>query len=125
MNCIRSFTDLKEQRQLHYEPACQKDTKGEEIWGLVITGQDPIQLSILFMLTKAGRFLSSRSASDRKSFSPGTGTVELIIFGWGPFHLVYFLCLTKEGRCLNSFAKLRKMWLLFLSKNQGFGVKEC
>ncbi|KRY64223.1 hypothetical protein T11_16662 [Trichinella zimbabwensis] len=22
-----SFTDLKEQRQLHYEPACQKDTK--------------------------------------------------------------------------------------------------
>ena len=27
MNCIRSFTDLKEQRQLHYEPACQKDTK--------------------------------------------------------------------------------------------------
>ena len=27
MNCIRSFTDLKEQRQLRYEPACQKDTK--------------------------------------------------------------------------------------------------
>jgi hypothetical protein len=27
MNCIKSFTDLKEQRQLHCEPACQKDTK--------------------------------------------------------------------------------------------------
>ena len=27
MNCIRSFIDLKEQRQLHYEPAYQKDTK--------------------------------------------------------------------------------------------------
>ena len=27
MNSIRSFTDLKEQRQLHYEPACQKDTE--------------------------------------------------------------------------------------------------
>lgn len=26
MNCIRRFVDLKEQRQLHYEPACQKDT---------------------------------------------------------------------------------------------------
>ena len=26
-NCIRSFTGLKEQRQLHYEQACQKDTK--------------------------------------------------------------------------------------------------
>lgn len=27
MNCIRSFTTLEEQRQLPYEPACQKDTK--------------------------------------------------------------------------------------------------
>jgi hypothetical protein len=27
MNCIRIFIDLKEQRQLHYGLACQKDTK--------------------------------------------------------------------------------------------------
>jgi hypothetical protein len=27
MNCIKRFTDLKEQRQLHYESDCQKDTK--------------------------------------------------------------------------------------------------
>ena len=27
MNCIKSFTDLKEPSQLHYEPACQKDAK--------------------------------------------------------------------------------------------------
>ena len=27
MNCIRGFTDLKEQRQLPYEPDCQKHTK--------------------------------------------------------------------------------------------------
>ena len=27
MNYTRGFADLKEQRQLHYEPACQKDTK--------------------------------------------------------------------------------------------------
>ena len=27
MNYMRGFTDLKEQRQLHYEPACQKDTE--------------------------------------------------------------------------------------------------
>jgi hypothetical protein len=40
MNCIRSFTDLKGQRQLHYESACQK---------------------------KAGGFLSSRLAWDRES----------------------------------------------------------
>jgi hypothetical protein len=24
---MRGFTDLKEQRQLHYKPGCQKDTK--------------------------------------------------------------------------------------------------
>lgn len=30
MNCIRSFTDLKEQRELHYNPACQKDTEAGE-----------------------------------------------------------------------------------------------
>jgi hypothetical protein len=41
MNCIRSFTDLKEQRQLHYELACQKDTKegDNEIPGVPITGK--------------------------------------------------------------------------------------
>ena len=27
MNCVRSFTDLKQQGQLHYEPACQEDIK--------------------------------------------------------------------------------------------------
>jgi hypothetical protein len=27
MNCVRSFTDLKEKRQLHYEPVFQKDSK--------------------------------------------------------------------------------------------------
>ena len=27
MNYMRSFTDLKEQKQLHCEPNCQKDTK--------------------------------------------------------------------------------------------------
>ena len=38
MKCIRSFVDLKEQRQLHYEPACQKDTKegDKEIQGVTI-----------------------------------------------------------------------------------------
>lgn len=36
MNCIRSFTDLKEQRQLHYEPACQKDTKTGRYKGMQI-----------------------------------------------------------------------------------------
>ena len=47
MNYMRGFMDLKEQRQLHHETACQKDTK-------------------------AGLFQSSRSAWDRENLSPGT-----------------------------------------------------
>jgi hypothetical protein len=27
---MRGFTDLKEQRQMHYAPACQKDMKKED-----------------------------------------------------------------------------------------------
>jgi hypothetical protein len=27
MNCVMSFTELMEQRQLHYDPACRKDIK--------------------------------------------------------------------------------------------------
>ena len=30
MNYMRGFSDLEKQRQLHYEPACQKDTKEGE-----------------------------------------------------------------------------------------------
>jgi hypothetical protein len=57
---MRGISDIKEQRQLHYEPAGHKDIKegDKEIWGVVIVGQDPTQLNILFMFTKAGRFLS-------------------------------------------------------------------
>ena len=51
MNCIRSFTDLKEQRQLHYEPTFQKDSKegDKEIQGVVVEG-DPTQLGFLLLL---------------------------------------------------------------------------
>ena len=58
MKCMRDFTDLKEQRQLQYEPASQKEGD-EETWGMVISEQDPTQLSLLFVLTKAGRSLNS------------------------------------------------------------------
>jgi hypothetical protein len=78
MNCIRSFTDLKEQRQLHCEPFCHKDTKQ--------------------MDTNAGRFLNSRSAWDRANL--GSGVVKMVIPGWGPTQLSYCLCL-----CLLSLPK--------------------
>jgi hypothetical protein len=43
-------------RQLHSELACQKDKdkKGDKkIWEVVMSGQDPTQLSLLFVLTKS------------------------------------------------------------------------
>jgi hypothetical protein len=33
MNYMRDFTNLKEQRQLHYEPACQKNMREREKFG--------------------------------------------------------------------------------------------
>ena len=44
-----------------------KDING--IKGVVTLGQDPTQLSLLFVLTKAGRFLSSRSAWNRANLA--------------------------------------------------------
>ena len=38
MNWIRCFTDLKEQRRLHCETACQEDTKEGDGDGLYILG---------------------------------------------------------------------------------------
>jgi hypothetical protein len=46
--------DLKEQRQLHYDPACEKDTK-------------------------AGRFLNSRLAWEKVNLDPGV--VRMVILG--------------------------------------------
>lgn len=40
-------------------------------------GQDPTQLSLLFVLTKTGKFLSSRSAWDRANLNPGR--VKMVI----------------------------------------------
>jgi hypothetical protein len=53
MNCIR-FSYLKDQRQLHYEPACQEISKeGDRVRSH--------SAKFLFVLTKAGIFLSSPS----------------------------------------------------------------
>ena len=63
MNYTGTFRDLKKQRELQYEPTCQKDTKkgDKENWGVITAQQDVTWLSLLFVLTKTGRFLSSRS----------------------------------------------------------------
>jgi hypothetical protein len=83
-------------------------------------GQDPIQVSFLFVLIKASRFLSSRSAWDRESLGPSPGVVGMIILGWGPTQLAYCLCLTKTGISLNSFAKLKEMCLMSHTKSRGW-----
>jgi hypothetical protein len=72
---------------MHYEPVCQKDTKKGDKVGIA---EDPTQLNFLFMLPKAGRFLSSGSSQDRARL--GLGMVEMVISGQGPTQLVYPLC---------------------------------
>ena len=59
-NYLRCSRNLNHQKYLGYELTCQKDTKEEDkdFYGVVIAG-DIIQISFLFMLTKADRFLSS------------------------------------------------------------------
>ena len=55
MNYMRGFMNLKEQKQPHREPACQKDAKegDTEIQGAVITG-DPTLLRF-FLYAYKGR----------------------------------------------------------------------
>ena len=52
MNFMRSFRDLKEQRQLHYVPAWQTDIKeGDKgTQGMVTSEPDPIQLAYCLYL---------------------------------------------------------------------------
>jgi hypothetical protein len=57
----------------------------------VIIGQDPIQLCLLFVLTKTGRFLSSRSAWNRASV--GLSSEEMVISEPDLTQLAYYLCL--------------------------------
>lgn len=98
MNCIRSFTDLTEQKQLHYESAYQKDTKegNKKIQEVVITGQDPTQLRFLFMFAMGSRFLSSKSSWDRGSLGTGPGRVVMVISGQSYCLCLYFLSLSKN-----------------------------
>ena len=62
--------DLKEQRQLHYEPASQKDIKerNKEICRVVMAEQDLTQLRLLFVLTKGGRSLNSFAMLKKKMY---------------------------------------------------------
>ena len=89
---------LREQRQLHYEPACQKDTK-------------------------AGRFLSSKSAWDTLLSRPGCGRSGNFRAG---SHLARSPhCLTEAGRSLNSFAVLKEMCASCFLRIKGLGPTDA
>jgi hypothetical protein len=62
--------------------------------------QDPTQISLLFVLTKAGRFLSSRSAWDKATLGPGR--LRILISEPDPTYLALLSVLSKAGRSLNS-----------------------
>lgn len=67
---MKEFVDLEKQRNLDYEPACQKDTKTCRY--------------------KGSKFSSSRTSWDRMNFGPGV--IRMVISGPFPTHL-------SLGRC--------------------------
>jgi hypothetical protein len=81
MNYIRRFTDLKEERQLHYEPACQKDTKegNKKIQEVVSQGKIPpsdilllLLFACLFVYAYKGRQIPEFKVSlGQREFRPG------------------------------------------------------
>lgn len=94
---MRSFTDLKEQRPLHYEPACQKDTK-------------------------AGRFLRSRSALDtrlRPGFRKGSRPTSLASVFNGSRQISEFFCsVTRKCVCCLLRAWGHRMLILRILKRK-------
>ena len=92
---------------------------------MVITGQDPTQLSLLFLLTKASRFLSSRSAWDGDSLVPYVVGME--ISELDATQLAYCLCLQKQADKSSEFIwNIKKKKKSLLSpRNQGVVVTEC
>ena len=56
------------------------------------SGQDPTQINLVFMLTKADRILSSRSAWNRAALGPGMVGVVIL----GSTQLAYYLCLQRH-----------------------------
>lgn len=75
---------------------------------MVIEGQDPIQVNLLFVLTKASRFLSVRSAWDRAGLGPGmVGMVnsgedpsaKLVVSVYNGGKISGFICNVKKYAC--------------------------
>jgi hypothetical protein len=96
VNYIRIFTDLEEQRQLHYDPACQKDLRK--------AGKSKDRQILEFKVNLGQSKFRFRHGL---SGNPRTGP-SLAKFS--------FFLLTKAVRSLNSFAMFKNMWFLAFSK---------
>ena len=106
MNFMRSFTDLKEQRQLHALRACSLDAKeGDRRFrsGDLRARSHPAKFFVcLFVCTcKGWQIPGLRSAWDRGSLCPCPGMIGMITSGQGPTHLGY--CLITKGRLISEF----------------------
>jgi hypothetical protein len=85
--------------------ACEKDIKegDKEILGEGGNCRErSSQLSLLFVLTKIGIFLSSRSSWDRASLGSGPGVVGMVISGQDPTPAKLIIC-DYKGRQISAF----------------------
>jgi hypothetical protein len=107
---IRSFTDLKEQSQLYYEPVCQKYLK---------TGRYKYRQILEFKISPGHSWFRSRCGHQNANLRTSSFPAKVI----------------KAGRSLNSFKMLKKkknhvLGILFLrvkglrSRNDGIVNKE-
>ena len=91
---------------------------------MVISGRYPAQLSLLFVLKKAYRFLGSMSVWYRARLSPGV--IGMVISEQDPTQLAYCLFLQRQGDFLiHLLCFFKKMNLLPLLKKQGAKVIKC
>ena len=106
MTCMRGFMDLKEQRQLHCEPASQKDIKegDKEIQGVVITGQDPTKFIICFY--KARQIPEFKVSLRQSQFGRRHGVSGNFRMGSHPAILMSVI--TNACTSLNPFVMLKK-----------------
>ena len=97
----------KEQRQLCYDPTCQKDTKevekdlgsGDQSWF------HPAKVSCLCVQKQTNSWVQGQPETEQGNFR------------MGPNQLAQHLCLTEAGRSLNSFAMLQGKVCLLFPKN--------
>jgi hypothetical protein len=88
MNYMRSFTNLKEQKQLLSVSQFVRKIQRKKI---NLGSGDPNPLIFLFMVKKANKFLSLGSAWDRARVGPGV--VVMVISGQRSTQLIYSLCI--------------------------------